>query len=129
MISLVPFRTFREPLFHKPVTGQELFLVVSYSKPSLGPWYFPSVHVCIEWPTWQCPNWSCKCHKWLDCPPKRHNHNVRGLCVCKGLHCMVQQWLWTPKVNKEDKKCKKKAFIPSIIQVIEQGEVLYNGAF
>ena len=42
---------------------------------------------------------------------------------------MVQQWLWTPKVNKEDKKCKKKAFIPSIIQVIEQGEVLYNGAF
>ena len=36
---------------------------------------------------------------------------------------MVQQWLWTPKVNKEDKKCKKKAFIPSIIQVIEQGEV------
>ena len=34
---------------------------------------------------------------------------------------MVQQWLWTPKVNKEDKKCKKKAFIPLIIQGIEQG--------
>ena len=93
-----------------------------------GPWYFPSVHVCIEWPTWQCPNQSCKCHKWLDCPPKRHNHNVRELCACTGLHCTVQQWLWTPKVNKEDKKCKKKAFIPSIIQVIEQGEVLYNVA-
>jgi accessory gene regulator protein AgrB len=35
MISLVPFRTFRGPLFPKPVTGQELFLVVSYSKPAL----------------------------------------------------------------------------------------------
>ena len=35
-ISLVPFRTFRGPLFPKPVTGQELFLAVSYSKPTLG---------------------------------------------------------------------------------------------
>ena len=35
-ISLVPFRTFRGPLFPKPVTGQELFLAVSYSKPALG---------------------------------------------------------------------------------------------
>ena len=34
-ISLVPFRTFRGPLFPKPVTGQELFLAVSYSKPAL----------------------------------------------------------------------------------------------
>ena len=34
-ISLVPFRTFRRPLFPKPVTGQELFFVVSYSKPAL----------------------------------------------------------------------------------------------
>ena len=33
--SLVPFRTFRGPLFPKPVTGQELFLAVSYSKPVL----------------------------------------------------------------------------------------------
>jgi hypothetical protein len=32
---LVPFRTFRGPLFPKPVTGQELFLAVSYSKPAL----------------------------------------------------------------------------------------------
>ena len=35
-ISLVPFRTFRGPLFPKPVTGQELFLAISYSKPALG---------------------------------------------------------------------------------------------
>ena len=34
-ISLVPFRTFRWPLFPKPVTGIELFLAVSYSKPAL----------------------------------------------------------------------------------------------
>ena len=34
-ISLVPFRTFRGPLFLKPITGQELFLAVSYSKPAL----------------------------------------------------------------------------------------------
>ena len=32
---MVPFRTFREPLFPKPVTGQELFLAISYSKPAL----------------------------------------------------------------------------------------------
>ena len=31
-INLVPFRTFRGPLFPKPETGQELFLAVSYSK-------------------------------------------------------------------------------------------------
>ena len=35
MISLVPFRTVRGPLFPKPVTGQELFFAVSYSKPAL----------------------------------------------------------------------------------------------
>ena len=34
-ISLVQFRTFRGPLFSKPVTGQELFLAVSYSKLAL----------------------------------------------------------------------------------------------
>ena len=34
-ISLVPFRTLRGPLFPKPVTGQELFFAVSYSKPAL----------------------------------------------------------------------------------------------
>ena len=34
-ISLVPFRTFRGPLFPKPVTGQELFFAVSYSKLAL----------------------------------------------------------------------------------------------
>jgi hypothetical protein len=36
-ISLVPFKTFRWPLFSKPVTGQELFLAVFYSKPALVP--------------------------------------------------------------------------------------------
>ena len=34
-ISLESFRSFRVPLLHKPVTGQELFLAVSYSKPAL----------------------------------------------------------------------------------------------
>ena len=34
-ISLIPFRTFRGPLLHKPVTGQELFFNVSYSKLTL----------------------------------------------------------------------------------------------
>ena len=34
-ISLESIRSFRGPLLHKPVTGQELFFVVSYSKPAL----------------------------------------------------------------------------------------------
>ena len=34
-ISLKSFRSFRGPLFRKPVTGQELFFAVSYSKPAL----------------------------------------------------------------------------------------------
>ena len=34
-ISLESFRSFRGPLFRKPVNGQELFLAVSYSKPTL----------------------------------------------------------------------------------------------
>ena len=34
-ISLVLFGTFSGPLFPKPVTGQKLFLAVSYSKPAL----------------------------------------------------------------------------------------------
>ena len=29
------FRSFRVPQLHKPVTGQELFFAVSYSKPAL----------------------------------------------------------------------------------------------
>ena len=33
---MVPFKTFRGPLFPNPVTGQELFFAVSYSKPALG---------------------------------------------------------------------------------------------
>ena len=33
--NLVSFRTFRCPLFPKPVTGHELFFAVSYSKPAL----------------------------------------------------------------------------------------------
>ena len=35
-ISLVPLRTFKGPLFQKPVTDQELFFALSYSKPALG---------------------------------------------------------------------------------------------
>ena len=34
-ISLESFRSFRGPLLHKLVTGQELFFAVSYSKPAL----------------------------------------------------------------------------------------------
>jgi hypothetical protein len=34
-ISLKYFRSFRGPLLHKPVTGQELFFAISYSKPAL----------------------------------------------------------------------------------------------
>ena len=34
-ISLESFRSFKGPLLHKPVTGQELFFAVSYSKPAL----------------------------------------------------------------------------------------------
>ena len=33
-ISLESFRSFRGPLLPKPVTGQELFLAISYSKPA-----------------------------------------------------------------------------------------------
>ena len=34
-ISLDSFRSFRGPLFHKPVTGQKLFFAASYSKLAL----------------------------------------------------------------------------------------------
>ena len=34
-ISLESFRSFRGPLLHNPVTGQELFFTVSYNKPAL----------------------------------------------------------------------------------------------
>ena len=34
-ISLESFRSFRGPLLHKPVTGQELFFAIPYSKPAL----------------------------------------------------------------------------------------------
>ena len=34
-INFIPFRIFRGPLFHKPVTGQGIFFAVSYSKPAL----------------------------------------------------------------------------------------------
>ena len=35
MIVCIIFRNFRGPLFHKPLTGQELFFAVSYSKKAL----------------------------------------------------------------------------------------------
>ena len=49
-ISLESFRSFRGPLFRKPVTGQELFFSVSYSKPAL-----PTIsqHVIID-NLWNC---------------------------------------------------------------------------
>ena len=39
-VRLESFRSFRVPLIHKPVTGTELFFVVSYSKPAVGVKYF-----------------------------------------------------------------------------------------
>ena len=54
-ISLVLFRTFRGPLFPKPVTGQELFFAISYSKLALMVLlsilfnYLPCLHInCIN---------------------------------------------------------------------------------
>ena len=44
-ISLEYFRSFRGPLLHKPVTDQELFFAVSYSKPAL---VLTSFHIAIE---------------------------------------------------------------------------------
>ena len=44
-ISLESFRSFRGPLFHKPVPGQELFFAVSYSKLALALWFFLRVHL------------------------------------------------------------------------------------
>jgi hypothetical protein len=35
-ISFESFRSFKGPLFRKPITSQELFFAVSYSKPVLG---------------------------------------------------------------------------------------------
>ena len=34
-INFIPFRIFRDPLFHKSVTGEKLVFAVSYSKPVL----------------------------------------------------------------------------------------------
>ena len=36
-IRLESFKSFRGPLLHKPLTGQELFFAISYSKPALAP--------------------------------------------------------------------------------------------
>ena len=40
-MSLESFRSFRGPLFHKPVIGQELFFAVSFSKPA--PAFFDNI--------------------------------------------------------------------------------------
>ena len=42
-ISLESFRSLRGSLFRKPVTGQELFFAVSYSKPALRA-YCPNIY-------------------------------------------------------------------------------------
>ena len=46
-INFIPFRIFRGPLFHKPVTSQELYFAVSYSKPALRS-YCQIYILCIE---------------------------------------------------------------------------------
>ena len=49
-ISLVPIRTFREPLFSKPVTGQELIFAVSYNKLALFKfWFEEEDFLCRLW--------------------------------------------------------------------------------
>ena len=42
-INLKSFKSFRGPLLLKPVTGQELFFAVSYSKPALRA-YCPNIY-------------------------------------------------------------------------------------
>ena len=55
-ISLVPLRTFRGHLFSKPVTGQELFLVVFYSKQTLA-----SENICHPVSAWCTSGVWCAC--------------------------------------------------------------------
>jgi hypothetical protein len=43
-INFTPFRIFRGPLFHKRVTGQELFFTLSFSKPALLTYMLHHVH-------------------------------------------------------------------------------------
>ena len=47
-VQTLPFRIFRGPLFHKPVTGQELFFAVSYSKPALVETIFVKTTLIVE---------------------------------------------------------------------------------
>ena len=49
-ISLESFRSFRGPLFHKPVTGQEFFFNVSYSKPALKEYHFRRNNLLSNFP-------------------------------------------------------------------------------
>ena len=42
-ISLESFRSFRSPLLLKPVTGQEVFFAVSYSKPALNTLFIKNI--------------------------------------------------------------------------------------
>ena len=46
---MVPFRTFRGPLFPKPVTGQELFFAVSYRKPALVEFHTNGIQIREDW--------------------------------------------------------------------------------
>ena len=50
MINFIPYRIFRDPLFHKPVTGQELFFAVSYSKPVLVKKCLFQIDAYMFWP-------------------------------------------------------------------------------
>ena len=57
MINFTPFRIFRGPLFHKRVTGQELFFALYFSKPALLTYMLHHVHTkyirlpifCLKW--------------------------------------------------------------------------------
>ena len=65
-ISLVPFRSFRGPLFPKPVTGQELFWAVSYSKQALD----SGLMLAASWPL-------------LKVGQKSKNKNLKKLILCR----------------------------------------------
>ena len=58
-INLESFRSFRGPLFRKPVTGQELFFAVSYSKPALARNKNVSVKFRYVW-HFKNISWECK---------------------------------------------------------------------
>ena len=87
-ISLESFRSFRGPLFRKPVADQELFFAVSYSKPALGrqeTGELEEVQRCLPKPT--AGDKSDSFHKNTPCPLSCCSHS-KGTKVL-GYVCFV----------------------------------------